>query len=98
MPWTFGTTNRLTYGFNYRHNTLSSNFISGFSHENRLGFYLQDEWKPVQTLTVVAGARYDLDTFIHPTISPRVAVLFTPIPDHTFRVTISGCLPSTDPL
>jgi outer membrane receptor for ferrienterochelin and colicin len=85
----FGTTNRLTYGFNYRHNTLSSNFISGFSREDRLGFYLQDEWKPVQTLTVVAGTRYDLDTFIHPTISPRVALLFTPIPDHTFRVTVS---------
>ena len=85
----FGTTNRLTYGFNYRHNTLSSNFISGFSREDRMGIYLQDEWKPVQTLTVVAGARYDLDTFIHPIISPRVALLFTPIPDHTFRVTVS---------
>jgi iron complex outermembrane receptor protein len=84
-----GTTNRLIYGVNYRHNTLSSNFISGFSSEDRLGFYLQDEWKPVQTLTVVAGARYDLDTFIHPTISPRIALLFTPIPDHTFNVTAS---------
>lgn len=85
-----GTTNRLTYGFNYRHNTLSSNFTSGFSREDRLGFYLQDEWKPVQTLTLVAGARYDLDTFIHPTISPRVALLFTPVPDHTFRATVSA--------
>ncbi|HZD13408.1 MAG TPA: TonB-dependent receptor, partial [Candidatus Binatus sp.] len=84
------TTNKLTYGFNYRHNTLSSNFISASSQEDRLGFYLQDEWKPVPTLTLVAGARYDLDTFIHPTISPRVAVLFTPIPDHTFRVTVSA--------
>jgi iron complex outermembrane receptor protein len=84
-----GAANRLTYGFNYRHNTLSSNFIDRFSREDRFGLYLQDEWKPVQTLTVVAGARYDLDTFIHATISPRVALLYTPVPDHTFRVTMS---------
>lgn len=27
-----------------------------FSQEDRFGLYLQDEWKPVQTLTVVAGS------------------------------------------
>ncbi len=81
--------NRLTYGFNYRHNSLSSNFIDRFSREDRFGVYLQDEWRPVQTLAVVAGARYDLDTFIHATISPRLALLYTPAPDHTFRVTMS---------
>ena len=85
----FGTANRLTYGINYRHNTLSSNFIDGFSREDRLGFYLQDEWKPTQALTVVAGARYDLHTEIKATISPRLSVLYTPVPDHTFRMTVS---------
>jgi len=35
------TGNRLTYGINYRYNTTSSNFIEGYSTENRLGFYLQ---------------------------------------------------------
>ena len=85
----FGTANRLTYGLNYRHNTLSSNFIDEFSREDRLGVYLQHESKPTHTMTVVAGARYDLDTFIHATISPRLAVLYTPIPDHTFRATLS---------
>lgn len=84
-----GAANRLTYGVNYRHNTLSSNFNDHFSREDRFGVYLQDEWRPVQTLTVVAGARYDLDTFIHATISPRLALLYTPAPDHTFRVTMS---------
>jgi outer membrane receptor for ferrienterochelin and colicin len=85
----FGTMNRLTYGFNYRHNTLSGNFIDRFSREDRFGVYLQDEWSPIQSVTVVAGARYDLDTFIHATISPRLALLYTPIPDHTFRMTLS---------
>ena len=86
----FGTANRLAYGFNYRYNTLSSNQNTPQSnYENRLGFYVQDEWKATQTLTLVAGVRYDLDTFIHATVSPRVALLYRPAPDHTFRLSYS---------
>jgi len=84
-----GSANLLTYGFNYRHNTLSSNAIDEFSREDRLGFYLQNEWKPTQKLTLVAGARYDLDTFINPTLSPRVALLYSQTPEHTFRIGMS---------
>jgi iron complex outermembrane recepter protein len=84
-----GTTNRLTYGFNYRYNTLSGNLYNTSNYENRAGFYVQDEWKATQTLTLVAGARYDLDTFIHATISPRAALLYRPAPDHTFRLGVS---------
>lgn len=44
----------------------------------------------------VGGMRYDLDTFINPTISPRGSLLFTPLPDHTFRATIAiGYRPPT---
>jgi iron complex outermembrane receptor protein len=85
----FGTANRLTYGFNYRYNTLSGNLYSVSNYENRLGFYVQDEWKATQTLTLVAGARYDFDTFIHATLSPRAALLYRLDPDHTFRLGIS---------
>ena len=86
----FGTANRLIYGANYRYNSLSGNqYTPQSNHENRLGFYVQDEWKATQTLTLVAGARYDLDTFINATISPRVALLYRPAPDHTFRLGFS---------
>jgi outer membrane receptor for ferrienterochelin and colicin len=85
----FGSTNRLTYGLNYRLNTLSSTAINAFSTETRFGLYLQDEWNLTQSLTTVAGVRYDLDTFIHATISPRVSLLYTPVPGHTFRMGIS---------
>ena len=84
-----GSANRFTYGINYRHNTFSSNYISQFSQEDRLGIHLQDEWKAMETLTIVAGGRYDLDSFIHATISPRVALLYNPILDHTFRAALS---------
>jgi outer membrane receptor for ferrienterochelin and colicin len=81
--------NRFVYGINYRYNTLSFNLIDQFSTENRLGFYLQDEWTPIQPLTISAGVRYDLDTFINPTISPRVSVAYRPAQDHTFRFSVS---------
>ena len=78
--------NRFTYGVNYRLNTLSSNDIAQYTSENRLGFFVQDEWKVATPFTVVAGVRYDLDTFISPTISPRVSLFYTPSNDHTFRI------------
>ena len=78
--------NRLTYGVNYRYNTLSSNGISQYGTENRLGLFFQDEWNVAKPITLSAGLRYDLDTFINPTLSPRVALIYSPSPDHTFRL------------
>ena len=86
----FGASNRLLYGVNYRHNSLSSSATDAFSRENRLGLYLQDEWRATQSLTLVAGLRYDLNTFINPTMSPRVALVYQALPDHTFRVSASA--------
>ena len=43
----------------------------------------------MQSLTLVAGLRYDLDTFINPTVSPRIALIYQGSPDHTFRASAS---------
>ncbi|HEY3473598.1 MAG TPA: TonB-dependent receptor, partial [Anaerolineales bacterium] len=77
------------YGANYRYNTLSSTFLNNFTTENRLGLYIQDEYQVSNSVTLVAGARYDLDTFINPTVSPRIALLYRPAPNHTFRLSWS---------
>ena len=91
-----GSTTRLATGINYRHNTQSHNRLDRFRTEDRLGFYLQGEWKPSPMFQAVGGARYDLDTFINPTISPRGSLLFTPFLDHTFRATVAiGYRPPT---
>jgi iron complex outermembrane receptor protein len=81
--------NAFTYGINYRLNTLSSNYIASYSTEQRLGLYLQDQWQATHQISLTAGARYDLDTFIHPTISPRVTLTYSPLVDHTFHATFS---------
>ena len=84
-----GTSNRVTYGANYRHNTFSSSILANFTREDRLGLFVQNEWRPTKLLTVVAGLRYDLDTFINPTLSPRFTLLYQPVDDHTFHASIS---------
>ena len=92
----FGAWGRLTTGVNLRHNTLESNFIDRFRTEQRAGLLVQAELSPVASVTTIAGVRYDLDTFINPIWSPRVAVVWTPIENHTLRATFSvGYRPPT---
>ncbi len=80
-----GGSNRLTYGINYRHNSFSCNCLSAFGREDRLGFYLQDEWSATPSLNVVGGLRYDLHSEINPTFSPRLAIVYTLMPGQTLR-------------
>jgi iron complex outermembrane recepter protein len=81
-----GSAHRITLGANYRHNTLSGTQISGFSQEDRFGIYLQDEWRLLPTVTLTAGIRMDTHTEIDPTYSPRVALIYSPHPHHTLRL------------
>ena len=85
----FRSTNRLTYGLDYRHNSVSSNFLDKFSREDRFGLYIQDEWKATESLTATGGVRIDLHTEINPTYSPRVALIYRLLPNHTVRGTIA---------
>ena len=91
-----GSRNRLTYGANYRHNAVSGTFLNGYAQENRLGLYFQDEWRFTETFSAVAGVRYDLDTFINPTLSPRLSLQYSPFDNHSFRAGVSvGYRPPT---
>lgn len=77
---------RLILGGNYRRNTISGSQLIENGHEDRFGVYLQDDWRPIENLTVNAGIRIDLHNQLNPTYSPRVALLYSPIPDHTIRL------------
>jgi iron complex outermembrane receptor protein len=81
------TTNRFTYGTNYFHNAVSRvNVLDNAATENRLGFYVQDEWRTTKELTFVAGLRWDSLTGVKSTYSPRLTLLYTPDDNHTFRI------------
>jgi iron complex outermembrane receptor protein len=82
----FGPSNRLSYGVNYRYNTVDGSAVSELGGEDRLGFYLQNEWNMLPSLTLLAGIRYDLHTRITGTWSPRIALVYHLTPEHTFRL------------
>ncbi len=84
-----GGSHQFTYGLTYRHLSLSSNIVSELSHENRLGLFVQDEWRVTQRISVVVGGRYDMDTFINPMLSPRLAVVYQLSSNHSFRASAS---------
>jgi iron complex outermembrane receptor protein len=75
----------ISYGANFRQNTISGNFLDQGGRENRLGLYVENELKVIESLRLIAGARYDLHSAINPTISPRVAVVYNLNPNHTLR-------------
>ncbi|MGH7231104.1 MAG: TonB-dependent receptor plug domain-containing protein [Nitrospiraceae bacterium] len=79
--------NTFNYGANYRHNTISSDWADGTSHENRLGLYVENELRPMQSFSIITGVRYDLHSAINPTVSPRVALVYNLSPNHTLRGT-----------
>ena len=79
--------NQFLYGFNYFHNAVTNvNVFDDAAQEDRLGLYLQDEWQATSSLTFVAGMRMDMITDINPTYSPRVALIYRPVADHSFRL------------
>jgi iron complex outermembrane receptor protein len=83
----FGRTHRLTYGANLRYTRFNSNFVLGdAAREDRLGFYVQEEWRPVKQIIATAGVRFDMHSQINPTYSPRVSLVYQPAENHSFRV------------
>lgn len=77
---------RLILGGNYRRNTISGTQLIENGHEDRFGVYVQDDWRLTEKLTLNAGIRLDLHNELNPTYSPRVALIYSPIPNHTIRL------------
>lgn len=77
---------KLNVGVNFRHIIHSSNILSDRVAENRFGLYAQGDWLVLPSLEASAGLRYDLDTFITPTLSPRGALVYHVNADHAFRL------------
>lgn len=76
-------------GTNFRHIIYSSNIMNNRTEENRLGLYTQADWMVRPSLEVSARLRYDLDTFINPTLSPRGALVNHVNPNHALRLSSS---------
>ncbi|MBS1538227.1 MAG: TonB-dependent receptor [Bacteroidetes bacterium] len=58
-------------------------------HNNFSGLYGQFEYRLLDNLQLVGAARFDRSTFIESQFSPKGGIVYTPIQNHTFRLTVN---------
>ncbi len=58
-------------------------------HNNFSGVYGQVEFDALSNLKFVGAARFDRSTFFENQFSPKIAVVWSPIENHTFRGTVN---------
>ncbi|MBK7149430.1 MAG: TonB-dependent receptor [Bacteroidetes bacterium] len=51
------------------------------------GVFVQADYTPIQSLTILAGLRYDYHTAHGSIVTPRVSFKYTPVKHHTLRLT-----------
>ncbi|MCX6543989.1 MAG: TonB-dependent receptor [Acidobacteria bacterium] len=80
----------LTYGANFRHNWTNMTMAPLADKRDTIGGYLQDEVILSEQFRWNVGVRADkFDSLDHAVVSPRTALLFSPMPGSTFRVSYS---------
>lgn len=58
-------------------------------HNNFSGVYGQAEYSLLDNLQIVGALRYDRSTFFEDQISPKAALVYTPVSGHTIRGTVN---------
>lgn len=84
-----GKRNVLTGGASYRFNSFDSPLLIGGDREQHLfAVFFQDEWSPLENLTLTLGVRVDTHPETGVNVSPRGSVVYSPWRNHTFRVSV----------
>jgi iron complex outermembrane receptor protein len=80
--------NGLTAGMSGRRNDASSDiFDAGWRVQSLWAVFFEDTWKPVEHWSVVLSAREDHDSLTGWEFSPRGSVIYSPVPEQSFRFT-----------
>jgi iron complex outermembrane receptor protein len=79
-----GENNKLLYGGSYRHLTAKSSLVGSKRKQDLIGLFVQDEYRPIDSLILVAGVRYDDHPITGGNMSPRGSIVYRPWEDHTF--------------
>ena len=84
-----GKKNTFIYGGTYRLNTIESNIIDTDHRQNLEAVYVQNEYRPLSEISLLAGARVDNHPIVGVNISPRGSVIVsTPSAHHTLRFSV----------
>jgi len=78
--------NRLTIGANLRYSDARIPFhVGGSLDETVAALYFQDEFSPIEPITILVGGRYDYNSFSKPSFSPRASIVLMPLSGHSIR-------------
>ena len=86
-----GTSNRAVWGGGIRNDYAYQPLIFTTPitlHQSRI--FAHDEWRVTESALVNAGAMYEDDGEGHKNTSPRIALNYHLVPEHTFRASISS--------
>jgi outer membrane receptor protein involved in Fe transport len=82
-----GTTQVISYGGNFRHNSFDLSIAPRGDNRTEFGAYVQDEIFINPRVRLNVGARVDkFDVIDDAMFSPRVALILKPLPDHAIRL------------
>jgi outer membrane receptor protein involved in Fe transport len=83
----FGYNFLLLCGANMRYtNFASANHIPSEYNEFRGAGFIQANWSPMEMIQFTGGLRLDLSTEYVPALSPRVSMVYRPVPAHALRL------------
>lgn len=83
--------NALTAGWSYRRNAARSDvFAPGTRVQDLWALYFEDQWKPREDWTAVVSGRADHHPLTGWQLSPRGSVIYSPVPEHSFRVSAAS--------
>ncbi len=78
--------NTVTYGATARQIDFDLSIAPGESERQEIGAFLQDEIEIGDKVTWLVGARWDDIDPVGSVVSPRTSLLFSPKPEHNFRI------------
>ena len=84
-----GSKNKISYGANFRINITNSTIIGGYHQHRTYAAFLQDEYKPWHSFSLILGARYDKHPLTSGCFSPTGSIIFSPFTNHTLRFSYS---------
>ena len=85
-----GEQNHFVWGVNYRSTEADSKFLDPQSdHDDLVGLFLQDALTILDNLSLIAGVKYEDNSFTGVNWSPRGSILYTPWSNNHFRFSVA---------
>ncbi len=88
--FTLNGTNRIVWGGNLRSVEVASNYVKGRTeHDDIIGLFVQDEIRLYENLVLVAGVKYENNSFTGRDFSPRGSLLYSFTDNQQVRLSVA---------